>query len=445
MPAKASDVKLLRKYIHKGWEFHIIEMLHDLLPVEIAELIEALDEESRGRFFLLLDVETASEVIAELSDESLDDVLDDISDNELARIVEDMDTDDAADLVGDLHDERAARVLAAMGPAESSEIRTLLLYPEESAGGIMQRELISASPAATVDEVIAIIRHEVSDIEDIHNVFVVDQRHCLVGIVPLVQLILSKPDTPIEQIMELDPMSVPVGMDQEEVARLFKRYDSVSLPVVDENERLLGRITVDDIVDIIEEEATEDMFMLAGAEEDLLSSSVMKNASTRVPWLFACWIGGVVSSLLIRGFESTLSQVVGLAAFMPVILGMGGNVGSQSVALVVRGIATGFSSNGFGKIIGRQIGVGALLGAVFGTLLGVIALMIYPAMPRLAVVVAISIFNSMILASFLGTALPVFFYKIGRDPAVASAPLMTTGMDIIGVVAYFGVAIWLLF
>ncbi|MCD6570465.1 MAG: magnesium transporter [Deltaproteobacteria bacterium] len=446
MAAKASDIKLLKKYISKGWEFHIIEMLHDLKPVEIAELIEALDEESRGKLFLLLDVDTASEVISELSSDSRDDVLDDISDTELARIVEDMDSDDAVDLVGDLHDERAERVLAAMDPRESSEIRNLLIYPEDTAGGIMQREMVSVTPGATIDEVIALIRQQAPEVNDIHNVFIIDHQGRLKGIVPLVNLILSKPDTRISQIMDTDPISVPVDMDQEDVTRLFKKYDSVVLPVVDRENRLLGRITVDDIVDIIDEEATEDMFMLAGADEDLLSSSILKNASTRIPWLFICWLGGVLNSFLIKGFESHLSQLVGLAAFMPIILGMGGNVGSQSVTLIVRGIATGgVSTTDFLKIVGKQLGVGAILGCMYGAMLGAITFLIYPGNPKMSLVVGLSIFNSMTIATLVGTILPIIFFKIGKDPAVASGPFMSTAMDLIGVVAYFGIAVLLIF
>ncbi len=446
MPARASDVKRLKEYVDKGWEFHVIEMLHDLKPVEIAELIEGLDEESRGKFFLLLDVDTASEVIAELSSETREDVLDDISDKDLARIVEDMDSDDAADLVGDLHEDRAERVLAAMDPRESSNLKALLGYPEDTAGGIMQRELVSVSTSATVDEAVAAIRHKHTEIDDIHYVYVVDQEGVLVGTVPLVPLILSKPETRITQVIDFDPLSVPVGMDQEEVARIFKKYDAVVVPVVDDHQRLLGRITIDDIVDIIEEEATEDMFMLAGAEEDLLSSSILKNALARSPWLLVCWIGGVITSFLIRGFEGTLSQVVGLAAFMPVILGMGGNVGAQSVALIVRGIATGaVSTSHFLGLIGKQVGVGVLLGVIYGIMLGGVVVILYPDHMRMGLVVCIAILNSMALASLLGTALPILFYKLGRDPAVASAPLVTTGMDLIGVFTYFAVAVLLLF
>ncbi|HPJ93753.1 MAG TPA: magnesium transporter [Deltaproteobacteria bacterium] len=446
MSVRASDVKLLREYIDKGWEFHIIDMLHDLKPVEIAELIEALDEESRGKFFLLLDVDTASEVISELSSESREDILDDISDSDLARIVQDMDSDDAADLVGDLHAERAERVLAAMSPKESSDIKSLLRYPEDTAGGIMQRELISAPASATVDEVIAQIRQLHTEIDNIHMVYVVDNKGVLVGTVPLVHLILSKTETTISQIMDVDPMTVPVNMDQEEVAQLFRKYDYVVMPVINEEGELLGRITVDDIVDIIDEEATEDMFMLAGAEEDLLSSSIMKNASTRIPWLFVCWLGGVLTTFLIKGFETTLSQLVGLAAFMPIILGMGGNVASQSVALIVRGIATGVSTTTrFMEIVIKQLCVGILLGALYGTMLGGIAFVIYPEDVRMSVVVAIAILNSMALAAFLGTALPLLFYKFGKDPAVASAPFVTTAMDLLGVAAYFVVAALIMF
>ncbi|MGI6396712.1 MAG: magnesium transporter [Desulfomonilia bacterium] len=441
MPVKATDVKLLQDYIEKGWEFHIIDMLHDLKPVEIAELIEALDEESRGKFFVLLDVDTASEVIAELSSESREDIIDGMSDKELARIVQDMDSDDAADLVGDLHAERAERVLAELSPEDSYDIKSLLKYPEDTAGGIMQRELISAQPNATVDEVIAQIRRLHTEINNIHMVYVVDNRRVLVGTVPLVNLILSKPDSTMAQIMDLDPLTVPVDMDQEQVANLFKRYDSVVLPVVDEQGLLLGRITVDDIVDIMEEEATEDMFMLAGAEEDLLSSSVVRNASTRIPWLFVSWVGGVLATFLIREFETTISKVVGLAAFMPIILGMGGNVAAQAVALIVRGIATGASSSSnFRSIVIKQMGVGVLLGAMFGVMLGLIAYLLYPDELRISIVVALAITISMSLASFMGTFLPILFYKFDKDPAVASGPFVTTTMDILGVAAYLGIA-----
>jgi len=446
MPVKASDVKQLQDYIEKGWEFHIIDMLHDLKPVEIAELIEALDEESRGKFFVLLDVDTASEVIAELSSESREDIIDGMSDKDLARIVQDMDSDDAADLVGDLHAERAERVLAELSPEDSFDIKALLKYPEDTAGGIMQRELISALPNATVDEVIAEIRRLHTEIQNIHMVYVVDNRRMLVGTVPLVNLILSKPDATMAQIMDFDPMTVPVDMDQEQVANLFKRYDSMVMPVVDEQGVLLGRITVDDVVDIMEEEATEDMFMLAGAEEDLLSSSVIRNASTRIPWLFVSWVGGVLATFLIRGFETTISKVVGLAAFMPIILGMGGNVASQAVALIVRGIATGASSTtNFKSIVIKQIGVGILLGAMFGAMLGAIAFFLYPDELRISVVVALSILISMSLASFTGTLLPILFYKFDKDPAVASGPFVTTAMDIMGVAAYLGIAVALIF
>ena len=446
MPVKASDVKQLQDYIEKGWEFHIIDMLHDLKPVEIAELIEALDEESRGKFFVLLDVDTASEVIAELSSESREDLIDGMSDKDLARIVQDMDSDDAADLVGDLHAERAERVLAELSPEDSFDIKALLKYPEDTAGGIMQRELISALPNATVDEVIAEIRRLHTEIQNIHMVYVVDNRRMLVGTVPLVNLILSKPDATMAQIMDFDPMTVPVDMDQEQVANLFKRYDSMVMPVVDEQGILLGRITVDDVVDIMEEEATEDMFMLAGAEEDLLSSSVIRNASTRIPWLFVSWVGGVLATFLIRGFETTISKVVGLAAFMPIILGMGGNVASQAVALIVRGIATGASSTtNFKSIVIKQIGVGILLGAMFGAMLGAIAFFLYPDELRISVVVALSILISMSLASFTGTLLPILFYKLNKDPAVASGPFVTTAMDIMGVAAYLGIAVALIF
>ncbi len=446
MPVKPSDARLLQEYIEKGWEFHIIELLYDMKPVEIAELIETLDDESRGSFFALLDVDTASEVIAELSSETREDVVEGMSDKDLARIVEDMNTDDAADLLGDLHAERVERVLAAMNPEDSSDIKSLLKYPEDTAGGIMQRELISARADETVDEVISRIRQLHSEVDDIQTVYVVDSARVLIGTVPLVKLILSKPQVDMSRIMNAEPLAVPVKMDQEKVAQLFKKYDEVAMPVVDDKGVLLGRITIDDIVDIIEEEATEDMFRLAGAEEDLLSSSIIKNASTRIPWLFICWIGGILITLLIRRFEPTLSQLVGLAAFMPIILGMGGNVASQSVTLVVRGIATGVvSTTNFLTTAVKQLAVGLFLGGTYGLMLGGIAFFIYPERVKMSLVVGLAIMNSMTLAAFMGTVLPMLFYKMGKDPAIASGPFVSTAMDLIGVVTYFTIATLLLF
>ncbi|HDP24163.1 MAG TPA: magnesium transporter [Deltaproteobacteria bacterium] len=446
MPVNPSSVKLLKEYIEKGWEFHIIDMLYDLEPVEIADLIESLDEESRGKFFLLLDVETASDVISELSQDSREDVLDDISDTELTRIVEDMNSDDAADLLGDLHAERAERILAALGPRESSEIKALLSYPEDSAGGIMQRELVSVHPNTTVDDVVAQIRQVHTEIDNIHQAYVVDSKGVLVGTVPLVKLVLSKPETAVSQIMDIDPLTVPVTMDQEEVARLFSKYDKVVMPVVDEEGMLLGRITIDDIVDIMEEEATEDMFRFAGAQEDLLSSSIVRNATTRIPWLFVCWLGGVLASVLIRGFEEDLSKIVGLAAFMPIILGMGGNVGTQSIALVVRGIATGVTSErNFFAVLLRQMGVGLVLGFMFGFMLWAIAFIMFPDDLRISLVIGFSIMFSMALAAFLGTFLPIMFYKLNQDPAVASGPFVTTAMDVLAVGSYLMISAIFLF
>ncbi|MEA2101952.1 MAG: magnesium transporter [Thermodesulfobacteriota bacterium] len=446
MPVRAFDLKVLKKYILNGWEFHVIEMLHDLKPVEIAALIETLDEDTRGKLFLLLDVDTASEVISELSDDSRDDVLDDITDKDLAKIVDDMDSDDATDLVGDLGKSRAERVLSAMGDQESDLIRSLLEYPEDSAGGIMQRELVSVSHNATIDHAITSIRQQHSEIDDIHSVFVVDENNGLAGTLPLVSLVLAKPDTLVSQVMEVEPMSIPVNMDQEEVARVFKQYDSVVMPVVDNHGMLIGRITVDDIMDIMEEEATEDMFLMAGAEEDLLSSSILKNVWSRSPWLLVCWIGGVLTTFLIQGFEPVLSRLVGLAAFMPVIMGMGGNVGAQSVTLVVRGLATGIvPTTHLTRIIFKQLGVGLMLGTLYGILLGGVAFIMYPEDFRMGSIVCLSIINSMVLASMVGTALPILFFKLGKDPAVASAPLVTTTIDLLGVSAYFCIAAILLF
>ncbi len=420
----------------------LMEEIKNYHPADIAEFVKFLLPDEKKFVFSLLDTATAADVIVELDEDTRQLILQKIQSNRITEIVDDLETDDAADIIDVLPDDIAQEVLEKIDEEDAEDIQRLMRYHEESAGGIMQAELVSVSKNANISTAIEEIRAMSGEMEDIHNVFVVDKDEKLVGVLPLRKLILASPKSKIFSIMDKDPISVTADLDQEEVARIFKKYDLVAMPVVDTHERLLGRITVDDIVDIIEEEATEDIIKLTGAVDDYAwSSSVFKNASTRLPWLFASWVGGIIASVIIGMFKDTLSEAVVLAAFMPVIAGMGGNVASQSSTIVVRGIAIGsIDVKKLWQVVSREVRVGILLGVTYGVLLGIFARIFYIDVFRLWIVVGFGIFASMTIAATMGTMMPIILAKLGIDPAVASGPFVSTTTDIISILMYFTLA-----
>ncbi|MBN1881739.1 MAG: magnesium transporter [Deltaproteobacteria bacterium] len=411
-------------------------------PADIAEFMQYLLPDEKQVVFSILDTEAAADVLVELEDETRDFILAGLESGRLSEIVDDMESDDAADIIDDLPDDVAQEVLEQIDTDDAEDIQRLMRYDEESAGGIMQTELVSVVQEETVNQAIEKIRSLADEVEDIHNVYVIDRFGKLTGILPLRKLILAAPSKRIEDILEQEPITVTVDVDQEEVARLFKKYDLVGLPVVDYVGRLVGRITVDDIVDVLEEEATEDIIKLTGAVDDYAySSSVLKSAGTRLPWLFASWMGGVLASLIIGFYENTLIEAVVLAAFMPVIAGMGGNVASQSSTIVVRGIAIGsIDLKRLWSVVFREVKIGLLLGVTYGVLLGVFASLYFVDVVNLWLVVGLGIFSSITIASTLGTLMPIMLHSMGFDPAISSGPFVTTATDVVSMLVYLVLA-----
>ncbi len=412
-------------------------------PADIAEFLQFLLPHEKKLVFSVLDTQTAADVIVELDDATRDLILKDIQTKRLSEIVDDLESDDAADIIEELPDDRAQEVLDRISDEDAEEIQKLMEYDEESAGGIMQAELASVRENESVASAIEEVRAMSAEVEDIHSVYVTDRARKLVGVLPLRKLILASPKAAVSTVMERDPISVAVTLDQEEVARIVKKYDLVAVPVVDTAGRLVGRITIDDVVDVLEDEATEDIIKLAGATDDeyAWSSSVLRSAGTRLPWLFASWIGGLFVSMIIGYYRDTLTEVVVLAAFMPVIAGMGGNVSAQSSTLVVRGIAIGsIDVKRLGSVLFRELRVGIILGVTYGILLGIVAHFLYLEVVKLWLVVGLGIFASMTIASGMGTLVPIIFHKIGIDPAVASGPFISTTTDIISNFMYFAFA-----
>ncbi|MEM6273741.1 MAG: magnesium transporter [Myxococcota bacterium] len=406
-------------------EAHWLSITRELEPEGLAEVLAELDEGVRERLGELLRVER------------------------LVSAVEELDTDDAADVVADLPDDKQEAVLEAL---DDPELVRLLAYDDESAGGIMQTELFRVTTGTPVEHVIEELRRarEEEEVEDIYTVYVVDAAGRLEGMVSLEDLILATSDTAVDQLVHEAEVQVTPEVDQEEVAKLFGKYDVVSVPVIDVEGVLLGRITFDDIHDVLEEEASEDMLKMAGASaEDLVyGGSTLRIAGLRLPWLASSLLGalgaGKLQSLL-GGDEPDPVRIVILASFVPVLMAMSGNVGSQSAMIVTRGLAIGkIDVSMLGRTFGRELVVGVLMGIVVGLVVSVYSQvdLIYnfglPLNYRLGLTLVLSLMMAMMVSAIVGVGVPSLFKRIGIDPAIASGPLVTTSCDLLAVSIYLG-------
>ena len=440
------DSETLAGYLDKGDIKGLKELFSSHHPADIASCMTGLSEDQVRRIFRLLNPKDASEIIVEVGDEVRDFILEEMESTRVGEIVDHMASDDAADLIGTLPEEEANKVLDLIPDEGQKHVKSLLAFEEDTAGGIMQAEVISVDAGYSVQKTIDLLRDRKEDLEDVHNIFVTDSQERLVGVLPIRRLVLADSYTLVSDIMDSEIVFAHVEDDQEEVARIFKKYGLISLPVLDESDRLVGRITIDDVVDVMEEEASEDFFKMAGAgSEEVLLKSTLKSAKIRMPWLFASCIGGLVALKIIGIFEGTLGKVVVLASFIPVILGMGGNIGTQSTTIVVRGLATGTVEVGsLWSLVLKEVKVGLILGVVYGLFLAAATAFIYPGSPLLSLVVGLSMLMSMVLAATVGTMMPIILYKSGVDPAVATGPFVTTSVDILGILILFGFASTLL-
>lgn len=422
-------------------------LLADVHPADIAELLDHLDEPRvRQRVFRLLPPEAASAVLSLVSPAVRDELVTDLSDRELAGLVEELDTDDAADLLETLPEERAPTVLAEMPSELAEEVGDLLDHPPDTAGGIMQTEYVSVPQYATVEQAIGLIRRAQDDVPEVHDVFVVNVERHVTGILPLRNLVLARPDESVASIMELQVVSVSVEMAQDEAARVLQKYDLVSVPVVDPEGRLAGRITIDDVVDVIEEEASKDIYAIAGVEGasiDLVHDSVVKRVGERFSWVLTTVVLGLVVALVIsKVFVTTFEKMALLAAFLPVIIATA--VGLQSSTLVVRAIVLGtLSFPRILSVIACEAATGLALGAACGLITAGASYLINMGSPdilKLSLAVLIGMVISVTTAACVGTVQPIIFHKLNRDPAVAAGPLVTAFNDLLGTTLYLMVA-----
>ncbi len=430
----------LEDLLESGDREEAVRIAAGLHPADLARLLNYLPTGERETLFGWLPSEQAGLALAELDEELRTRLLEETHPERLSEFLGHLETDDAADVLADLPEEVAARVLPLLDRSE--EVRSLLHYDEESAGGIMGTEFVIVPETWTVAEATEEVRRNAETVEAVFAVFVSDAQGRVQGMVSLKNLLLTLADTPVSDIMDEDVITVPPEIDQEEVARIMQRYDLVSLPVVDARGEMLGRITIDDIVDVIRDEAEEDiqrMSGMSGSEEP--SDSVFRVVRGRLPWLLIGMVGAGLSGLVIGQFENALQQAVILATFIPIVMAMAGNAGIQSSAIVVQGLASGeLWASDVARRLGKELSVSLLNGLALALILGagVMALPIGGAsLELLALTASLSMLTVIVLATIIGATVPLLLHRMKIDPALATGPFITTSNDILGLGVFF--------
>lgn len=430
----------LEELIDNGEKQQVIEQLQNLHPADIAEILNELNNERAQFVFLLLDNETASDVLAEIDEEERTRFLESFPAEIIAkRFIDHMESDDAADIVGSLSDEQQHEVLSHIDDVEQAgDIVDLLHYDEDTAGGLMAKELVVVNENWTVLTCLRELSRQAENIDEIYNVYVVDDDNKLKGRLSLKKMILSPTSAKISNLYYEDITSVKTDEPAESVARIMQKYDLVAIPVVDSIGRLVGRITIDDVVDVIREEAEKDYQMMSGISQDVeTSDSVWSQTKARLPWLIIALFGGMVSAYMISRYEAEIALFPVTAMFIPVITAMGGNVGIQSSAIVVQGLA----SNSLGLKHGMQnilkeLGAALLNATICSSIIFVLTLFFQLDTLAMPITVTISLFVVILFASIFGTAFPLLLHRFKIDPALATGPFITLTNDIIGLNIY---------
>ncbi|WP_352406409.1 magnesium transporter [Acetoanaerobium noterae] len=418
----------------------ILEQIDEIHPVDFLEALGEFDDDP-----LIILEKLPDEYVALLLDYAEDDekfnLLSLFSKNRQAQIISEMSSDELVDLLGTLDEDEQNEIITNMNTEEVEEVKALLSYDPESAGGIMATEFISIKETDTVNETINYLRTMAPDSETPYYIYVVDDLDVLKGVVPLRQIIVSTPDTLIKDIMIENIISAPVDMDQEEVSHIFEKYGFMAIPVVDHNGEILGIITVDDVMEIMKEEYTEDMFRLAGLdEEEKVAGTVIGAIKSRLPWLLVNLVTATLAAKTVSLFENTIAQIVALATFMPMVAGMGGNAGSQTLTLIIRGIAIGeISYENQADILKKEIAIGIINGLCLGLVVGVLGYFWVGSL-AFGFVIGTAMLLNLIVATISGYLVPVLLKKVGIDPALASAVFVTTVTDVLGFFFFLGLA-----
>ena len=420
----------------------LVAPLHE---ADTADLIERFRPGERRRLIAIAHDVLSGDVLAHIEDEIREELIGEIGAERAAEAIADMDSDDAVAVLEDLDDPQRKEILDAISSEERAGVAEGLTYPEDSAGRLMQRELVALPAFWTVGQTIDHMREGSDDLPgDFYEIYVIDPRHRPIGRIPLHRLLRTRRPILLRDIMATDLRAIPAGTDQEEVGHVFKQYDLVSAPVIGESGRLIGVITVDDVVDVIQEEAEEDILRLSGVQEPDIYRAALRTAYGRFTWLLVNLGTAILASYVIYQFDGTIDQMVALAVLMPIVASMGGNAGTQTMAVAVRAIATKDLTNAnLLRVLWKEVMVGGLNGIVFAILVGVAAAGWYDNI-ALGIVIGAAMIINMLVAGSFGLAIPAALWRLGIDPATAAGVLLTTITDVIGFLAFLGLAAMLL-
>ena len=432
------------RLLRRSAETNLIKLIKKTHPADLAIIFRYFNDDEKMQVFNLMNSSNHTlEFLIELDDTIIEKLLNKENVDRIAELIQNASTNDQSYILGTLSQSQAKSVIDLLKREEKEEIEELMGYPDDSAGAIMATGVFTLYQDTSCGDALKILQDQ-QDAEMVFYLYITDDNDSLVGVASLRALATTPSNALLKDIMARRVHSVRPETDQEDVAQIVAQYNYLAVPVVDSDNRLLGIVTVDDIVDVIREEATEDFFRMAGAGKDreILLKSSWENAKVRLPWLFASWVGGVVAASVIGTYEHMLESTIALAAFIPVIIGMGGNIGTQSSTIIVRGMATGRIEVGSELLVLiKELKVGLILGALYGVLLGVFAnLKFIGTDPMLGLVVGLSIASSMLIAVTVGSFTPLILRKLEIDPAVAAGPFVTTSIDILGVLLYFVIA-----
>ena len=437
---KPKYIRSVRDAFEAGDNNAVYDLVEPLHPADVADLLELFDKDERGQLAAAITDLMSSEVVAELNDHVREDMMEALAPEAVATIVEQLETDDAVQLIEDLDEDDQQAILAEVDSEDRAAIESALAYPEETAGRLMSRHFVAVPEHMNVGGLIDYMRREGDLAQEFYEVFVVDERHHPVGTCALSWVLTTPRHIKLTDVMKRDQTLIPVDTDQEEVALMFQKYNLISAAVVDESGRLVGQMTVDDIVHIISEEAGEDVLLLSGAGDGDINEPIREAFSSRVRWLIANLGTAVVASAIIAFFGAAIEKLVALAVLMPIVASIGGNAGTQTMAVAVRAIATNqLTRANTWKIVSRELRVALLNGVTIAVLIGIATAILFT--PQIGAVIAVAMVINIIVSGMAGVLVPVLFERLDQDPAVASSVFVTMITDSMGFFAFLGLAV----
>lgn len=430
----------LRKFLLHAPQDRIMKYIEGIHPVDILDILRE-DEEDRKDILNRLSEKCIASIVDEAEDEEKYEILTEFSENKQKNIIEEMSSDELTDLLGILSQEQANKILSKMTAEDARRTRQLLSYEPDTAAGIMATEFVSVKGEMTVEDTLKYLQGTTEDVENIYDLYVIDELDRLKGVVSLKEVVTSSFDTKISDIIHVKVEGIPYDLDQEEVGHRFEKYGYLTMPVVDNYNRLLGIVTVDDVMQILRDESTEDIHRLGGVDEgERINGPLSESIKSRLPWLIVNLFTAILASAVVGMFEGTISRIVALATFMPIVTGMGGNAGTQTLTIIVRGLALGeLDFDNMKRVFFKEIGIGIITGVVIGAIIAVLGYL-WEGKIFFGIIIGVAMILNMIVATISGFVVPVVLKKLKVDPALASSIFVTTFTDVLGFLFFLGLA-----